>query len=364
MDKELNNIADDIIKDSFSSGVPEPSIESVPESAPAPEVAPAAPEVAPAPAPSAAPQDTFTADIPQPASAPQPEPAPQPAPAPRPTMPMANSPRPRTDNEYSRIKEQMSAAREASGISGLNEAAENPQNFNSKPVKEHGLNKAILLFIIFIPVLAVSAGVLVMVLNMPSNNGSDSNPTPTVKYEDPRDTAEVIDLSIATGEIQIENEGHYILTGTTKFPVKVKAPGEVTLYLNNVSITATGASAIANYSENPLIIFLDNDTESTLAVTEPETFDSIYSEGDLIIDGGTGILNVAGIKIAGDHHYDVTGNGIKDSKSGTAIVSEPTEETQPEASGEPVAQPAEGESGFQEGTQPPVESSQGSSTSN
>ena len=338
MDKELNSIADGIIKDGFGSGSSAPA-PSAPTSAGEP-VNPSAP---------ATPKDTFTAEIPQ-----MREPAPRPAPTPsRPSMPvMGGGLRPRTtgtsSNEYSRIKEQMSAAREASGLSSLDQQAQD-NSFVSTPIPERGLNKAILLFIIFIPVLVVSAGIFIALLNQPSGNDNSQNQNQAVQYKDPRDTATEIDLTTATGEIQINEAGYYLLTGTTTFPVKVKAPGKVTLYLHNVSITATDASAIANYSENPLEIFLDDDTESTLAVTTPEAFDSIYSEGDLTIDGGTGILNVAGIKIVGEHHYDVTGNGIKDSKSGTAIPPETTEETQPEVSQDPEARPAEGESNFQSG---------------
>ena len=139
----------------------------------------------------------------------------------------------------------------------------------------------------------------------------------------------------------------------------------MTLYLHNVSVTATDASALSNFSANPLVIFMDDSTINTLTVTDPNTFDSIYSEGDLTIDGGTGILNVTGIKIADGHHYDVTGNGIKDTKitatqpenpenpenpttenpatptdpAGPTEPVAPTEPSTPEASAEPIAQP-------------------------
>ena len=335
MDKELDSIADSIIKDSFGSGAPAPMPDTPAESN--------------NPDTPATPRETFTAETPQMKPAPEPVP-----PRPRSTMPAMNSARPRSNNEYSRIKEQMSAAREASGLSNLDQQAQD-SSFVSTPMPERGLNKVVLLFIILIPVLVVVAGVVIALLNQPSKTGN-SNQNQAVQYQDPRDTAEKINLSTYTSEIQITEEGYYILTGTTNFPVKVKAPGKVTLYLHNVSITATDASAIANYSENPLVIFLDDDTESTLAVTNPETFDSIYSEGNLTIDGGTGILNVAGIKIVGDHHYDVTGNGIKDSKSGTAIKTETTENTTP---GAPAEQPTEGESNFQESVNPPADTPSG-----
>ncbi len=344
MDKELSNIADDIIRESFGSNEGAPS--------PAPSPAPSAP---------ATPKETFTAEVPTMKSAPEPEPV---APRPRSTMPVMGGPRPRNNNnnEYNRIKEQMSAAREASGLSSLDQQAQD-NSFVSTPIPERGLNKVVLLFIILIPVLVVVAGVVIALLNQPSSTeNSSSSQNQAVQYKDPRDTAEKIDLSTYTSEIQITEEGYYLLTGTTNFPIKIKAPGKVTLYLHNISVTATDASAIANYSENPLVIFLDDGTESTLAVTDPETFDSIYSEGDLTIDGSTGILNVAGIKIVGDHHYDVTGNSIKDSKSGTAIQTKTTEDTTPEAPASPenpVGQAAEGESDFQESVNPPADAPSG-----
>lgn len=339
MDKELDSIADDIIKDSFGSAAPAPE-------APAPEMP--VPE-APTPetsTPPATPRETFTAEIPK-------------RELPKRPLSTVGAERART-NEYNRIKEQMSAAREASG---MNAPTNVPGIISMTPdnMPKQGLNKVVLLFIILIPVVVVVAGVIIALLNQPAGNDSSQSPTTDQpKYIDPRDTAEKIDLSTYTSEIQITKSGYYILSGTTNFPIKVNADGEVTLYLHNISVTATDASALSNFSTNPLVIFMDDGTENTLAVTDSNTFDSIYSEGDLTIDGGTGILSVTGIKIADGHHYDVTGNGIKDTKSAVIQPQSTTEETTgttetPTAPADSPSQPAEGESGFQEGTTPPDE---------
>ena len=376
MDKELNSIADNIIKDSFGSAAPSegrPTTSGNSFAAPASPVAPspvsenpvapnpaAATPVAPSPTatspvapenpvPPATPRETFTAETPRP------------IPPQRPLNPMAAPSREKA-NEYNRIKEQMSAAREASNIPSPATMQSAPQ-----PGPQQGLNKLVLLIIILIPVLVVAVGVLIAVLNQPSGNNSSNSQqssSSTTQYKDPRETAQEIDLSTYTSEIQITEPGYYILSGTTNFPVKVNADGEVTLYLHNISITATDASALSNFSTNPLIIFLDDGTESTLAVADPATFDSIFSEGDLTIDGGTGILNVTGIKIADGHHYDVTGNGIKDTKGVTVIDPEspevpgnnstvqPNDSTAMQPEDGSAVKPAEGESGFQGDTRP------------
>ncbi|MBQ9029739.1 carbohydrate-binding domain-containing protein [Candidatus Saccharibacteria bacterium] len=351
MDKELDNIADNIIKDSLGSAAPSatpanggPASHSV-SAAAAGSSTPNRPAVSNQPAMAESPvseslsaqrrpatgdpfsqqptpRDTFTVDVPQPRQLNRTQ-----------AMPTMNGSSRNKSNEYNRIKEQMSAAREASNI---------PTSFDqvvNQP--ERGLNKIVLLFIILIPVIVVAIGVIVALLLQPSSSNNSSSSNQQVQYTDPRTTATKIDLATYTEEIQITDAGHYVLSGVTTFPIKVNAAGEVTLYLHDISVTATDASAISNFSHNPLVIVLDDGTESTLAVTDPNTFDSIYSEGDLTIDGGTGVLNVSGIKIADGYHYDVTGNGIKDSKD---VVITPAN---PENSS---ATPAEGESGFQQGT--------------
>lgn len=361
MDKELDSIADDIIKDSFGSAAPAAPTSPEPLTNPEPSVSPepTTPEPsAPAnpvqvsgdpfmnrPRPAATPRETFTAEIPR---------------REIPKRPLGGTTK--NTNEYNRIKEQMSAAREASNLGSSAPGIVSMTTDVPKP----GLNKVILLFIILIPVVVVAAGVIIALLNQPSNTNTTNQSSSQSSYVDPRDTAKKIDLSTYTSEIQINSAGHYILSGTTTFPIKVNADGEVTLYLHDISVTATGASALSNFSTNHLVIYMDDGTNNTLAVSDPNTFDSIFSEGDLTIDGGTGILNVTGIKIADGHHYDVTGNGIKDTKNVVITPSETTPETQtpeaqtpgtqtPDTSVNPQtpSQPAEGETSPQ--PTPPAE---------
>lgn len=358
MDKELDNIADDIIKDSFGSAAPAvPEVPKTPE-APAQGSLPKEPvrtngvlsgdpflNRPPRSSAPVTPRETFTAEVPK---------------RELPKRPLGNVPVERV-NEYNRIKEQMSAAREASGMNNPIQAPDAVPS-NEKP---KGLNKIVLVFVILIPVIVVVAGVVIMLLNQPNSSTSDNGQGSTnqqTKYVDPREDAEQIDLTTYTSEIQIDKAGHYILSGTTIFPIKVNADGEVTLYLHNISVTATDSSALSNFSTNHLVIYMDDDTENTLAVTDSNTFDSIYSEGDLTIDGGTGILNVTGIKITDGHHYDVTGNGIKDTKNVVITPSDSSEnpngsenpenpDVQDSAEDSIINQPAEGESDHQS-TQP------------
>ena len=341
MDKELNSIADDIIKDSFGSNAP-----AAPE---APNDIPK--EVPKEPAAPATPAETFTAEIPRPTTSPRPASSSRPVASSMPVMGQASA----KTNEYARIKEQMSAARENSNLPPEQPAMGQP--IINQP--KQGLNKVVILFIILIPLLVIAGGILVALLNQPTDNGNNSsNTNNNTTYKDPRDTATKINLSTYTEEINIDKAGHYILSGTTNFPIKVNADDEVTLYLHNISVTATGASALSNFSHNHLVIYLDDGTESTLAVAEPDTFDSIYSEGDLTIDGGTGILNVSGIKLADGAHYDVTGNGIKDSKNNTAGSGNASTESSATEAIAPAGQ-AEGEAAnIDEGTTPDTSTSE------
>lgn len=352
MDKELNNIADDIIKDSFGSAAPaaptspKPVTRKPSAAAPARPVQTSGDPFASRPRPAATPRETFTAEIPKrPASR-----------IPRKEDPRSVSKKevPKTHtNEYSRIKEQMSAAREASNLSpqapGI--VSVNPDN-----MPKQGLNKIILLFIILIPVVVVAAGATIAFLNRPepsdNNSQQDVEPEPEV-YIEPHDDAAKIDLSTYTSEIQITEPGKYVLSGTTNFPITINAEGEVTIYLNNVSVTTTGASALSNLSANILTIRMEKDSKNKLAVTDSDSFDSIFSGGDLSIDSSLGTLDIAGVKVADGHHYGFSGNGLKDAKNDTT-VSEPQPESQEAPSEAPetqtdnsTAQPAEGETVLQ-----------------
>ena len=157
MDEELASIADDIIKDSF--GTAAPKAPESPEVSPAPEApkpmssgdpfssqSPRPPKAAPA-----TPRETFTAEIPKKEI---------------PKRPLGNVAKERT-NEYNRIKEQMSAARDAREASGLDNPVSAPGIITMSPdnSQSQGLNKAILVFIILIPVVTVTAGVIIALLN-------------------------------------------------------------------------------------------------------------------------------------------------------------------------------------------------------
>lgn len=109
-----------------------------------------------------------------------------------------------------------------------------------------------------------------------------------------------IDLSKYNTNITITEAGEYTLSGSTKNSVLVNTTDKVTLILKNVDIQSKKTAAIANISENDLIIKIENDTENKLSDGGSSEYDScIYSKGNLIIEGD-GILNVFGNQEEGE----------------------------------------------------------------
>lgn len=109
-----------------------------------------------------------------------------------------------------------------------------------------------------------------------------------------------INLSEFDTNITIKKSGEYTLTGEFKHAVLVNAESDVTLFLDGVDIKNEITSAIANISENNLLITLTNDSINNLSDGGSSEYDGcIYSNGNLTIDGN-GTLNVYGNQEEGE----------------------------------------------------------------
>lgn len=109
-----------------------------------------------------------------------------------------------------------------------------------------------------------------------------------------------IDLSEFDTNITIKKSGEYTLTGEFKHAVLVNAESDVTLILNGVDIKNEVTSAIANISENDLLITLADNSINNLSDGGSSEYDGcIYSNGNLTIDG-SGTLNVYGNQEEGE----------------------------------------------------------------
>jgi len=109
-----------------------------------------------------------------------------------------------------------------------------------------------------------------------------------------------IDLSQYEANVSITEAGTYTLTGEFKNVVLVNADGEVTLILNGVTIENQNTAAIANISNNPLIIQLADNTVNTLSDGGSSEYDGcVYSNGDLTIEGN-GTMYVYGKQEEGE----------------------------------------------------------------
>ena len=149
-----------------------------------------------------------------------------------------------------------------------------------------------------VAVAAVAAGVFFLVKAISGGNQPDENgPKGEVSVEEayPIETATSIDIAIAK-EIKLVEAGHYMLSGDTTVPIVVDAPGDVVIYLNGISVSASEMPALSNLSGKPLTLILMEGTTSNFQ-TDNATKDAIYSTGDLIIKG-KGDLNAVGINVA------------------------------------------------------------------
>lgn len=178
------------------------------------------------------------------------------------------------------------------------------------------MKKESIIQIIIIIILAITLGVLINLTIKEINKKEEikepegrfemreENKEKETKESDVEKGEEVsekeIDLSKYDNNITISKSGTYTLTGEFEHSVLIDADNEVTLILNDVTIENENTAAIANISENDLIIKLEEDTENSLSDGGSSEYDScIYSKGNLTIEG-KGILNVYGNQEEGE----------------------------------------------------------------
>lgn len=119
---------------------------------------------------------------------------------------------------------------------------------------------------------------------------------------------EEIDLSNYQKNITITKSGEYTLTGEFDYAVLIDADGDVTLNLNNVTITNKLTAAIVNVSTNKLTINLLEKTINKLTDGGSSEYDGcIYSNGELVIEGA-GELYVYGNQEEGEGIATETNN--------------------------------------------------------
>lgn len=122
-----------------------------------------------------------------------------------------------------------------------------------------------------------------------------------------------INLDDYDSNVTITESGEYTLSGSFNYSVLVEADDKVILNLNDVTIKANNTAAIANISDNELIINIVADTENTLTDGGSGDYDGcLYSKGPLTIQGD-GILNIFGRQEDGEGiattDNDITING-------------------------------------------------------
>ena len=188
-------------------------------------------------------------------------------------------------------------------------------DFNRVRAKKNKQSHFIIILASVVAVIAI-ATTTVLILVSRKGEGEGTKPEPkdaptAVEKTYPKETATALDIAIAESDIQITERGHYRLSGDTKYPIVVNAPGEVVIYLNGISVSPVGATALSNLSKYPLTLILEDNTTTNLQTNSPDV-NAIYSEGDLIIKGN-GILNAAGIdvKVGREFKKEATVNNLK-----------------------------------------------------
>lgn len=204
-------------------------------------------------------------------------------------------------------------------VEKTSEKLANPQAKNSRTARSKITGKKVYIAIILLPIVAVLVATAILIFAGRSNEDAKKEPEQketqvVVEKTYPKETATAIDIAIAETEIQITERGHYRLSGETTYPIIVNAPGEVVIYLNGISVAPTGATALANLSEYPLTLILEDNTTTNLQTNSPDA-NALYSAGDLIIKGG-GTLNATGIDVKEGREYkkEANINNLKVSK--------------------------------------------------
>lgn len=143
------------------------------------------------------------------------------------------------------------------------------------------------------------------------NTEKDTKPEDVESGKDVKDN--LVNLDDYNSNITITEAKSYTLTGSFEHSILVNAKGTVTLNLKNVTVNSKITAAIANISQNKLIINLEDETTNVLTDSGSSEYDGcIYSSGPLTITGN-GKLTVNGRQKEGEGiattDNDITING-------------------------------------------------------
>lgn len=123
----------------------------------------------------------------------------------------------------------------------------------------------------------------VMVYYLLRNDNVESSKSSNIKF---------INLDKYASNIIISEGGEYSLTGNLEYAILINASSTVTLNLDNATINSQDMAAIANLSDEELIINLVDDTVNNLSDGGSSDYNGvIYSNGSLVINGA-GTLNI------------------------------------------------------------------------
>ena len=198
-------------------------------------------------------------------------------------------------------------------------------NFNKLTFKETLANKNLMIYIILVIGIALAVVIAINILNknnfimdknrmmMPQEESIEKETKPEDVDAGENVETEKINLNDHTSNITLTKAGTYTLTGEFNNSVLVNADGDVTLNLNNITITNDITAAIANISTNKLTLnLLDNTTNNLTDGGSSEYDGCLYSAGPLIITGN-GNLNIYGNQEEGEGiattTQDITING-------------------------------------------------------
>lgn len=187
-------------------------------------------------------------------------------------------------------------------------------NIPVRPAKQP-MSKSLITLIIIAAALVVCTVVAIVIISNTGTKSSNNSSNNSSSSQTSEDFTASYNLANQTANLEITKSGKYELTGEmNEYSVIINADGPVTLYLNNVTISATQMAAIANISPNSLTIELADGTTNKLSDGGASDYDGcIYSTGALIINGKTGTLNVEGRQNEGEgiatESSDMTING-------------------------------------------------------
>lgn len=127
-----------------------------------------------------------------------------------------------------------------------------------------------------------------------------------------------IDLTNYDSNITITEPGTHTLSGISNYSVLVNSTGAVTLNLNGVTISSVSTAAIANQSENALLVHLLENTTNALTDGGSSIYPAaLYSAGSLEISADGSEKTLGRLIVSG---RQTAGSGIASSHTGGALI--------------------------------------------